>query len=69
MSWHVRYNDPELKHEMLSAEHETKARALEHAWVLAQEGMEISAIEGPDEELMTVEEIELWFDERGSTNS
>lgn len=64
MSWHVRYIDDDLKHEMLSPEFESKCAALEHAWMLAQGNTEITAIEGPDEELVTLEEIELWFDER-----
>ena len=68
MSWHVRYIDTELKHEMLSPEFDTKHAALEHAWTLAQGSIEIAAIEGPDEELLTLEEIELWFDEQGLTD-
>ena len=64
MSWHVRYLDKELRHEMLSPEFESQHAALEHAWILAQGDIEITAIEGPDEELVSVEEIDLWFDEK-----
>ena len=64
MSWHVRYIDKELKNEILSPEFESKRAALEHALVLAGTDCDITAIEGPDEELVTLEEIELWFDER-----
>ena len=66
MSWHVRYFDRTLKHEVLSSEFATKEAALEHAWQLAQEENDIEAIEGPDEELVTLEEIGSWFDQRAS---
>ena len=65
MGWHVRYIDCDLKHEMLSAERATKDEALEDAWNLAQqEGVEVTAIEGPDEEILPMEEIQAWFDKR-----
>jgi hypothetical protein len=65
MGWHVRYLDLALKHEMLSREWGTEGEALEDAWNLAQQdGKEITAIEGPDEELVPMEEIQAWF-ERG----
>lgn len=65
MGWHVRYIDDDLKHEMLSREFATKEQALEDAWDLAQQpGKEITAIEGPDEELVLMEEIQAWFDRR-----
>lgn len=64
MSWHVRYIDPALKHDMLSPEFETKDVALDHAWALAQDEKEITAIEGPDEELLSTDEIALWFEEK-----
>ena len=66
MTWHVRYIDRLLKHDLISPEFESRLQALEHAWTLAQAGSDISAIEGPDEELVTIEEISLWFDERAS---
>jgi hypothetical protein len=65
MGWHVRYIDRALKHEMLSREWATKEGALEDAWQLAQqEGIDITSIEGPDEELVAAEEIGAWFDKR-----
>jgi hypothetical protein len=67
MGWHVRYLDLALKHEMLSREWGTEGEALEDAWNLAQQdGKEITAIEGPDEELVPMEEIQAWFDKRSS---
>jgi hypothetical protein len=63
MSWHVRYFDRTLKHEVLSSEFASKEDALEHAWQLAEGENDIEAIEGPDEELVTVEEIGSWFDQ------
>jgi hypothetical protein len=64
MSWHVRYIDRSLKHELLSPEFATRDEALESAWIIAQGENDISAIEGPDEELVTMEEIGAWFDRR-----
>ncbi|HEY5225585.1 MAG TPA: hypothetical protein VIJ06_02220 [Methylovirgula sp.] len=65
MGWHVRYMDLDLKHEMLSPEWATEDEALEDAWNLAQqEGKEITAIEGPDEETVPMEIIQAWFDKR-----
>ncbi len=65
MGWHVRYIDCALKHEMLSREWATEDEALEDAWTLAQqEGIEVTAVEGPDEELVSMEEIQAWFDKR-----
>jgi hypothetical protein len=66
MSWHVRYIDRSLKHELLSPEFATKEEALESAWDIAQGENDISAIEGPDEELVSMEEIAAWFDRRAS---
>jgi hypothetical protein len=66
MGWHVRYIDRSLKHELLSPEFATRDEALESAWILAQEENDISAIEGPDEELVSMEEIGAWFDSRAS---
>jgi hypothetical protein len=66
MSWHVRYFDRTLKHELLSPEFTTRDEAFESAWTLAQEENDISAIEGPDEELVPREEIAAWFDRRAS---
>ncbi len=64
MSWHVRYFDRTLKHEVLSSEFVSQEEALEYAWQLAQGENDIEAVEGPDEELVTVEEIGSWFDKR-----
>lgn len=65
MAWHVRYLDLGLKHEMLSREWATEEEALEDAWNLAQQkDKEILAVEGPDEELVPMEEIQAWFDKR-----
>jgi hypothetical protein len=65
MGWHVRYMDLDLKHEMLSREWATEDEALEDAWTLAQQvGKEITAVEGPDEETVPMEEIQAWFDKR-----
>lgn len=64
MSWYVRYFDRSLKHEFLSSEFLSQDDALEYAWKLAQGAADILAIEGPDEELVTVEEIGSWFDKR-----
>jgi hypothetical protein len=66
MGWHVRYIDRSLKHELLSPEFATREEAFEGAWVLAQGENDISAIEGPDEQTVTVEEIGSWFDRRSS---
>src|ERR1035437_10114827 len=66
MGWHVRYIDRSLKHELLSLEFATRDEAFESAWTLAQEENDISAIEGPDEELVSIEEISAWFDRRAS---
>ncbi len=66
MAWHVRYVDRALKHELLSQEFDTRAGALESAWSLAQADKDITAIEGPDEELVSIEEISDWFDARAS---
>ena len=64
MSWHVRYIDRALKHEVLSPEFGTRDEALENAWAIAQGENDITAIEGPDEELVTMEEVGAWFDRR-----
>ena len=69
MSWHVRYIDRSLKHEVLSPEFATKEEALESAWDIAQGENDISAVEGPDEELVSMEEIAAWFDRRASRES
>jgi hypothetical protein len=44
----------------------TRDEAFERAWTLAQGENDISAIEGPDEELVSTEEIDAWFDRRAS---
>jgi hypothetical protein len=66
MGWHVRYFDRSLKHELLSPEFATRDEAFESAWTIAQEENDISAIEGPDEELVPMEEMAAWFDKRAS---
>jgi hypothetical protein len=68
MTWHVRYIDRTLKHELLSPEFATREDAFESAWALAQDDNDITAIEGPDEELVSMDEISAWFAER-SANS
>ncbi|MGH6674860.1 MAG: hypothetical protein ACRECE_01365 [Xanthobacteraceae bacterium] len=65
MGWHVRYMDLALNHEMLSREYASQEQALEEAWKLAQQDRkEITAIEGPDEEIVPMEEVQAWFDKR-----
>jgi translation initiation factor 1 (eIF-1/SUI1) len=67
MGWHVRYIDSSLKHEMLSREWATEDEALEEAWKLAQKKRnQVTAIEGPDEEIVSIEEIQAWFEKRCS---
>lgn len=74
MGWFVRYIDDELKHEMVSRELASEEEALEEAWQLAQGNNEVLGIDGPDEDSVPLEEIELWFEtraaagEKGSTN-
>ena len=65
MGWHVRYFDKGLNHELLSREWPSEEEALEDAWTIAQEDeKEIMAVEGPDEEIVPMEEIQAWFDKR-----
>ena len=64
MSWHVRFFSPELNHELLSPELASREEALEEAWRLAQNGEDIAAIEGPEGELVSADEIEVWFRRR-----
>lgn len=64
MTWHVRYFSPSLAHELLSPEIATEAEAFEEAWRLAQSGEQVTSIEGPDGEVASADEIELWFRER-----
>jgi hypothetical protein len=65
MGWHVRYIDQALKHELLSQEWATEEEALEDAWNLAQQdGIEITAVEGPDEETVPMDDVQAWFDHR-----
>ena len=65
MSWHIRFFSPSLKHELLSPEMATEQEALEEALNLARRGEDVTAIEGPDGEILSAEEIDLWFRERG----
>jgi hypothetical protein len=67
MAWHVRFYSPSLKHELLSPELETEDEALEAAWQLAQSGEDITAVEGPDGEIASVDEVDLWFREHRQT--
>ncbi len=70
MGWHVRYVDLGLKHELLSREWPSEEEALEEAWKLAQQGdKEITAIEGPDEEPIPMEDVQAWFDKRTAGHS
>ena len=64
MGWHVRYIDNSLKREMLSREWSTEDEALEEAWNLAQGDNQVTAIEGPDEDIVTLDEILAWFEKR-----
>lgn len=65
MGWHVRYFDQGLNHEVLSREWPTEEEALEEAWNLAQQDdKDIMAVEGPDEEIVPMEEIQAWFDKK-----
>ena len=67
MGWHVRYINNSLKHDMLSREWSTEDEALEEAWTLAQGDNQVTAIEGPDEEIVTLDEILVWFEKRASS--
>lgn len=64
MSWHVRFFSPSLKHDLMSPELASEEAALEEAWRLAQDGEDVTAIEGPDGELVSALEIEAWFEKR-----
>ena len=64
MSWHVRFFSPSLEQDVMSSELASEAAALEEAWKLAQNGEAVTAIEGPDGELVSAEEIEDWFRKR-----
>lgn len=66
MRWHVRYIDRSLKHELLSPEFPTRNEAFESAWALAQGDNDILALEGPDEELVSMEQVGAWFDRRAT---
>jgi hypothetical protein len=50
---------------MLSREWSTEDEALEEAWNLAQEDSQVTAIEEPDEDIVTLDEILAWFEKRG----
>ena len=63
MAWHVRFYSPSLKHELLSPELATEDEAFEAAWQLAQSGEDITSIEGPDGEIASADEVDLWFRE------
>ena len=60
MSWHVRFFSPSLQQDVLSPELATKEEALRQAWTLAEQGEDVTAVEGPDGELVSTEEIETW---------
>ncbi len=42
----------------------TREEALENAWMLAQDEFEILAVEDPDDEPVSMDEIEAWFERR-----
>lgn len=65
IAWHVRFFSPSLKHEMLSPELATEEDAFEEAWKLAENGEAVTAVEGPDGEIGSTDEVDLWFRERG----
>ena len=67
MSWHVRFFSPSLNQDMLSTEFASEDEAFDEAWRLAESGEAVRAIEGPDGEVASAEEIELWFSERDRT--
>ncbi len=64
MSWHVRFFSPSLQQDLLSPELATKEDAMREAWTLAERGEDITAVEGPDGELVSAEEIEVWAEDR-----
>ena len=64
MAWHVRFFSPSLKQELLSVELASEEEAFEEAWNLAERGEDVTAIEGPDGEVATADEVDLWFRER-----
>ncbi|WP_158811027.1 hypothetical protein [Beijerinckia sp. L45] len=66
MAWHVRFFSPTLKHDMMSPELASEEDAFEEAWRLAQDGEDITAIEGPDGEIASADEVDLWFRERAA---
>ena len=66
MTWHVRFFSPALQQEMLSAEMATKEEAMREAWTLADQGEDITAVEGPDGELVSSDEIETWAETRAA---
>ena len=65
MSWHVKFFSPSMNHELLSPELPTEDAAFEEAWRLAESGEAIMSIEGPDGEIASADEVELWFREQG----
>lgn len=69
MSWHVRYFNTSLRVELQSLELMSEQDALAAAWELAQDGAHITAIEGPDGEIVGPDEIDVWFKERGNNAS
>ncbi len=65
MAWHVRFFSPSLNHDMMSPELATEEEAFEEAWRLAEIGEAVTAVEGPDGEMASADEVDLWFRERG----
>jgi hypothetical protein len=61
--WRVRYFSTSLRHEMQSRDFATESEALAAAYDIAQDDGEITAIEGPDGEIIGTDEIEVWFRE------
>ena len=65
MGWHVRFFSQSLKQELISPEMESEEAALAKAWTLAQNGEDVTAIEGPDGERVPGGKIDMWFREHG----
>ena len=69
MSWHVRFFSSSLNQDVLSVGLPTEKAAFEEAWRLAESGESITLIEGPDGDVASAEEVELWFRAQGRTQS
>ena len=69
MSWHVRFFSPSLQQDLLSPELATKEEAMREAWTLAEQGEDVTAVEGPDGGLVSTEEIEVWAQENAEPSA